>query len=232
MPAAPVFQIENTHIYENMYQSYAQGYEPIIDIGFAVLPTASALFLSGYCIRSAAQYAVFLRAPAELVCTAPDNFERVLPQLAYAEGICGYSLQKTAYLAENQQEICVTMLSAAYLSDCLVLQNQARTVYMNPAAFSAFCGADAESPVSFHGTLNGQPYTAQIVCTEKLPQHEPFTAAAITVAAPHDADTLRIRFAGPSAFLALLAAGAFLKIYKLYIQNSHAQEQVSSVTSG
>lgn len=218
----------------------------------AVLLTAFALFMLGFCIRSAAAYAEFLRTPTEYICSSYTELDRVLPQLAYTEGIRAYSRQKTANLAEHQQEISVTMLSAAYLSDCYGLPESARTVYMNPAAFSVFCGEDAQSPVSFRGTLDGKPYAAQIICTQNLPQHEPFAALAVSAAELHDAETLRlcltepdacapesigltvlntevqraaayeqqlvllrIRFAALAAFLSLLAAGAFLKIYKL-----------------
>lgn len=218
----------------------------------AVLLTVSALLLAGYCIRSAAAYAQFLRTPTEYICTASAGLDHALPQLANAEGIRAYSRQKTAYLAENGQGMDVTLLSAAYFSDCYALPDSARTVFMNPAAFSVFCGADAKSPVTFRGTLNGQPYSAQIICTQNLPQGQPFAAVAVSAAELHDADTLRlclteqdvfapegvgltvtnpevqsaaayeqtlvllrIRFAALSAFLALLAAAAFLKIYQL-----------------
>lgn len=215
----------------------------------AVLLVLSAVLLIGYCIRSAARYAAFLQKRPEYLCAVPDD--SILRQLAGAEGVAAYSRQKTAYLSDGQQGCTVTQLSAAYLADCYGLPGDAHTVWMNAAAFAAFCGEDAQSPCAFRGTLDGQPFTAQIAVTEKLPQGEAMAVSAVGEAALRDADTLRIcaddrdafspgqlgltvlnteallaaeyeqtlillriRFGALSAFLALLGAAAFLRIYR------------------
>ena len=67
-----------------------------------------ALFLIGYCIRSAADYAVILRTPPEYICTAPEGFDTILPRLTQTEGIIGYSRQKAAVLSQNDQTLIVT----------------------------------------------------------------------------------------------------------------------------
>lgn len=187
-----------------------------------VLLTASALFLIGYCIRMAAEYAAFLRTPIEYICTASAELDKVLPQLANTDGIRSYTRQKTAYLTEHEHGINITLLSEAYLSDCYGLDHQARTIFMNPAAFSAFCGTDAQSPVSFRGTLDRQSYSAQIVCKENLPSDEPFAAVAVTAAELHDADTLRICMTEQEAFV---PESVGLTLINPEVQNTAAYEQ-------
>ena len=215
----------------------------------AVLLMILAVLLVGYCIRSAARYAAFLQTRPEYLCAVPDD--SITRQLAGKAGVAAYSRQKTAYLSDGQQGCTVTLLSAAYLADCYGLPGDAHTLWMNAAAFTAFCGENAQSPCAFRGTLDGQPFTAQLICTENLPQGEMFAVSAVGAAALRDADTLRIcangrnafspaqlgltvrnteallaaeyeqtlillriRFGALSAFLAMLGAAAFLRIYR------------------
>ncbi len=157
-----------------------------------------AAVLIGYCIRAAASYAVFLQTPTEYLCTAQD-MDRTLRMFSDTEGVRAYSRQRTAYLAQEWQGCNVTLLSAAYLSDCWGLSGDARTVYMNPAAFAAMSG-NANSPASFRGTLDGEPFSVQIICTDQLPQEEPFAVIGVDLSALHDADMLRICAANRDAF--------------------------------
>lgn len=162
-----------------------------------------------------------------------------------------------AYYSGDNRDYCALPGNTAELSDCYELYDSGRTIFMNPTAFSDFCGDDTQSPVLFHGTLDGKPYAAQIVCTPNLPKTEAFAAVAVSEAELRDADTLRlcltdramfspesigltvqnpevqtaaayeeqlvllrIRFAAFAVFLAMVAAGAFLHIYKLQHKNA------------
>lgn len=165
-----------------------------------VLLIATGLLLIGYCIRTAAAYAIILRAPAEYVCTAPAGIEQVIPQLANADGVCAYSRQKKAYLAQENQTSSVVMLSAGYLADCYELEGDVHTVWMNAEAFTAWGDAASQSAAVFHGTLDGKPFSAQLICTENLPQGEPYAVLAASASELHDADTLRICAADRDTF--------------------------------
>lgn len=158
---------------------------------------------------------------------------------------------------DSNRDYCALPGNTAELSDCYELYDSGRTIFMNPTAFSDFCGDDTQSPVLFHGTLDGKPYAAQIVCTPNLPKTEAFAAVAVGEAELRDADTLRlcptdraafspesigltvqnpevqtaaayeeqlvllrIRFAAFAVFFAMVAAGAFLHIYKLQHKNA------------
>ena len=115
---------------------------------------------------------------------------------------------------------------------------------------------ETPSPFGFHGTLDGQPFAAQIVRTDKLPQREAYAVSADGEAALRDADTLRIcaadrdtfspnrsgltvlntgmliaaeyeqtllllriRFGALAAFLSLLGAAAFLRVYRAAVRS-------------
>ena len=216
-----------------------------------VLLVILAVLLIGYCVRAATEYAVFLQSPTEYLCAAPVDTDKILPQLAVTDGVRACSRQRTAYLSQEWQGCNVTLLSAAYLSDCYGLSGDSHTVWMNEEAFTAFCGTRVQSPVDIRGTLDGQPITVQIICTDALPQGEPLAILCVSAAMLHDADTLRIctadresfspeslgltvlnpeqkqaaeyaqtllllriRFGALSAALAMLAAAAFLRVYR------------------
>ena len=165
----------------------------------AVLLLALAIFLAGYCIRAAVSYAVILEAPTEYVCTAPD-IGKILPQLTNTDGLRAYSRQKKAYLAGENQTGSIVMLSAAYLADCYGLDGDAHTVWMNAEAFAAWGDAASQSTAVFHGTLNGEPFSAQLICTENLPQSEPYAVLASSASELHDADALRVCAANRDTF--------------------------------
>lgn len=164
----------------------------------AVLLIALALFLTGYCIRSAASYALFMQKPVEYICTASAGIDKILPQLANTDGIRAYSKQKTRNLEGSQQRIQVTLLNPSYLANCYAL-NETRTVYMNCPAFSELFG-DAQSPVLFQGKLDGQTYSASAICTDKLTQNEPLAVIAAGESELHDTDSLRICVANQDVF--------------------------------
>lgn len=166
----------------------------------AVLLTAAALLLAGSCIRSAAAYAAILRKPAEYVCTAHSSIETALPQLTNAEQIRASSRQKTAYLTRKDQALPVTLLSAAYLSDCYALEHDAHTVWMNAAAFAVFGDPAAQNTVDFSGELDGKPFRARLICTDSLPQDEPLAVLAAGAAELRGAETVRICAAQSDAF--------------------------------
>lgn len=166
----------------------------------AVILIALAIVLTGYCIRSAVSYASFLQAPAEYVCTAPVGIEQSIPQLSNADGVFAYSRQKKAYLTGENQTVSVVMLSAAYLADCYALEGDTHMVWMNAEAFAAWGDAASQSTVFFNGTLDGKSFSAQLCCTENLPQGEPYAVLAASASDLHDADTLRICAANRDTF--------------------------------
>lgn len=165
----------------------------------AVLLIATGLLLIGYCIRTAAAYAIILRAPAEYVCTAPAGIEQVIPQLANADGVCAYSRQKKASLIQENSVMTVTLLSAAYLSDCYGITEQGRVIFANDAAFSAFCGDTEQGAVQIRGTLDGKPFSAEIIRTDALPDGQPLAVTAVSMAELHDASELRICMTEPDS---------------------------------
>ena len=151
-----------------------------------------ALFLIGYCIRAAADYAVILRTPTEYICTAPEGFDTILPRLTQIEGIIGYSRQTTAVLMQDDQTLTVIYLSAAYLSDCYGIAQPDRSIPANDAAYASFGGEDAAEPLQIRGTLNGEPFSAEMIRTDSLPQNAPYAVYAVSAAELHDASELRI----------------------------------------
>ena len=158
----------------------------------AVMLLASAVFLIGFCMHAAAQYAVMLRTPAEYICEMPQAYETLLPQLAQTDSVRGYSRQKTASLIQDSRTMTVTLLSAAYLSDCCGITEQGRIIWANAAAFSAFCGNAAQDAAQLRGTLDGRPFSASVIRTDALPDSQPLAVMAVSTAELHDASALRI----------------------------------------
>lgn len=172
----------------------------------AVILSALTVFLSGYCIRAAAVYAAYLRRPAEYLCTAADGFDRVLPLLAQNETVIGYSPQKSAVFTGKDRTLTVTELSAAYLSDCFGLAPDSHIIFANDAAWASIAGDRAGQSVQCRGTLDGMPFSAEIIRTERLPKEQPLAVTAVSAAELHDAAELRICMTNPDA-AALAALG-------------------------
>jgi hypothetical protein len=70
---------------------------------------------------------------------------------------------------------------------------------MNEAAFAAMHPASGQT-ADFRGELDGEAFSARLVCTEHLPQAEPFAVLAVSAAELHDTETLRICAADQNAF--------------------------------
>ncbi len=165
----------------------------------AVLLLASAAILIGFCIHAAAGYAVILRAPAEYICTLPEDSDTLLLRLAQTDSVKGYSRQKQAALMQDTRTVTVTLLSAAYLSDCYGIPEQGRLIWANDAVFSAFCGDTEQESVQVRGTLDGKPFSAGIVRTDALPDSQPLAVTAVSIAELHDASELRICMTEPDS---------------------------------
>lgn len=165
----------------------------------AVLLAAAALFFAGSGIRAAAVYAAWLQRPTEYICTAEHSLQQAVLQLEREEQLCTYSRQKTAELRQGDKSLSVTLLSGAYLADCCGLPETPRTIFANAEAI-ALLGL-TETTVPFQGTLNGSPFSAEIVCTDALPFGEPHAMLAVSAAELHDADTLRICLNAPDPSL-------------------------------
>ena len=155
----------------------------------AFLLLALAAFLVGYCIHAAVTYAMLLQTPTEYICTTDGGFDSILPRLMQIETVKGYSMQKTAYLVQKDKTLNVTMLSAAYFSDVYGITENAHTIWANDAALAAICeNTDAQ----FQGTLDGKPFSAEIICTNALPKSQPLAVMSADVAELRDATELRI----------------------------------------
>ena len=165
----------------------------------AVMLLALAIMMIGYCIHAAAGYAAILRAPAEYICTLPQGSDLLLPQLAQNDAVKGYSRQRKAALMQDNSIMTVTLLSASYLSDCYGITEQGRVIWANAAAFSAFCGDAAQSTAQARGTLDGKPFSAEIIRTDALPDGQPLAVMTASAAELHDADELRVCMTEPDA---------------------------------
>lgn len=164
-----------------------------------IMLLALAVFMLGYSIREAIAYAVILRTPTAYICTAPNGFATILPQLAQMECVRGYSLQKTATFIHEDHTLPVTLLSAAYLSDCYGIEDNPRAIYANRTAFSAFFGDTAQQSEQIRGTLDGKPFYTEIIQTDAMPDTQTFSAMAVGAAELHDASELRICLTEPDA---------------------------------
>lgn len=158
----------------------------------AVMLLMLAVFLIGYCIRAAAQYAVILQTPSEFICVSPDRSEIILPRLSQTEGIKAYSPQKSALLTQNDRTVNVTLLSAAYLYDSYGIEGGAHDIFANDAAFAEICGDITEKSQQFRGMLNGKPFSGEIIRDDSLPQGSPFAVLSASAADLRDASELRI----------------------------------------
>ena len=167
----------------------------------AVMLFVLAVFLIGYCIRAAVGYALILRAPTEYICTLPENSDTLLLRLAQTDSVKGYSRQKKAALMQGNRTLTVTLLSAAYLSDCYAVSEQSRVIWVNDAAYSAFSGDTEQSAVQARGTLDGNPFSAEIIRTDALPNGQPLAVTAASAAELHDASELRICMTEPDSAL-------------------------------
>ncbi len=222
----------------------------------AIMLLALAAFLIGYCIHAAISYAVLLQTPTEYICAADGDTEKHISQLMQLTAVRGYSQQKTVYLSQNEKSLNVTQLSAAYLADIYGITDSSRMIWANASAFASFCGDTETQSLRFQGELDGKPFSAEIVCTDALPNAQPTAVMSVNVSALHNAaelricmadqDTallgqlgltihnseilctakyeqelvlLRIRFGMLSVFLCCIAAGAFLRYYRLIREN-------------
>ncbi len=158
----------------------------------AVMLFALAVFLIGYCIHAAADYAVILQTPSEYICAMPDKYETLLPRLPQTEGIRAYSPQKTAELAQNDRTLNITLLSAAYLYDSYGIETDAHVIFANDAAFAAICGDNTDQSVQYRGMLNGKPFAAEIIRTDTIPDGQPYAVTAAAAADLRDGYELRI----------------------------------------
>ena len=165
----------------------------------AVMLFALAVILIGYCIHAAVGYAAILRTPTEYICTLPKEDTTILLRLEQTESILCYSRQKQAALMQDNQTLTVTLLSAAYLSDCYGITEQGRVIFANDAAFSAFCGDTKQGAVQIRGTLNGNPFSAAIIRTDALPDGQPLAVTAVSMAELHDASELRVCMTEPDS---------------------------------
>ncbi len=162
----------------------------------AVMLFALAVILIGYCIHAAAGYASVLRTPTEYICTLPKEDTTILLRLAQTDSIKGYSLQKKASLIQENSVMTVTLLSAAYLSDCYGITEQGRVIFANDAAF---CGDTEQGAVQIRGTLDGKPFSAAIIRTDALPDGQPLAVTAVSMAELHDASELRVCMTEPDS---------------------------------
>ena len=158
----------------------------------AVMLLTLAVFLIGYCIRAAAQYAVILQTPSEFICASPERSEILLPRLLQTDGIKAYGSQKSAELTQNDRTVNITLLSAAYLYDSYGIEGGAHTVFANDAAFAAICGDVTEQSQQFRGMLNGEAFSGEIIRDDSLPQGSPFAVLPAAAADLRDASELRI----------------------------------------
>ncbi|MBR3045315.1 MAG: hypothetical protein IKH27_02115 [Oscillospiraceae bacterium] len=165
----------------------------------AVLLFTLAAILIGYCIHAAAGYASILRTPTEYICTLPEDSDTLLLRLAQTDSVKGYSRQKKASLMQENNVMTVTLLSAAYLSDCYGITEQGRVIFANDAAFSAFCGDTEQGAVQMRGTLDGNPFSAAIIRTDALPDSQPLAVTAVSMAELHESSELRICMTEPDS---------------------------------
>lgn len=164
-----------------------------------VMLFALAAFLIGYCIHAAAGYAAILQTPTEYICTLPKDFHILELRLAQTDSVKCYSRQKKAALMQDNHALTVTLLSAAYLSDCYGITEQGRVIWANDAAFSAFCGDAVQDSAQIRGTLDGNPFFAEIIRTDALPDAQPLAVTAAGMSELHEASELRVCMTEPDS---------------------------------
>lgn len=122
--AAPVIQIENAHIYENMNQSYAQGYEPLTD-------GDSAVIVLPLCCESD-EKPESLRVSVGL--TPSDsafvvrNYEQTVPLALHT---ASDGTEQEIYLAVFWIQLSENRVNGCYPVQLLVAEGSAYTVYVN-----------------------------------------------------------------------------------------------------
>ncbi len=120
---APVLLLDNATIYENMLQSYAQGYEPVIDGGEAIL----VLPLS--CAQETRPEA--LRISVKLEPNSPflvKNYEQTVP---YAPHFDVNGAEHLVYLAEFRLTLHPERVNGSYPVQLQVADFDTYTVYVN-----------------------------------------------------------------------------------------------------
>lgn len=136
-PAVPAIQIQNTHIYEHMQQSYAQGYEPLIDGGFVVI------VLPLYCESE--------EKPESLrVSVVPEpsnspfvirNYEQTVPLAIH---MASDGTEQEIYLAEFWLELSAERVNGCYPVQFSIADAGVWTVYVN---ITDGIDSNAEEPV-------------------------------------------------------------------------------------
>lgn len=122
--AAPVLQIDNSHIYEFMEQSYAQGYEPLTDGGYAVivLPLCCADDEKPESLR------VSVGLDAGSAAFIVKNYEQTVPLAMHT---ANDGTEQEIYLAEFWLELSPERVNGCYPVQIQVEDFSAYTVYVN-----------------------------------------------------------------------------------------------------
>lgn len=124
MSAAPIIQIENAHIYENMEQSYAMGYEPLTDGDYAVIVLP--LCCEGDAAPESLRISVVLDPNSSAFVVR--NYEQTVPLAVHT---ASDGTEQEIYLAEFWLPLSDDRINGCYPVQFSVAGGSAFTVYVN-----------------------------------------------------------------------------------------------------
>ena len=124
MPSAPVIRIDNSHVYDHMKQSYAKGYEPITDGGYAVI------VLPLCCENESKPESLRVSAMLDAGSSAfiVKNYEQTVPLTTQT---ADDGSEQEIYLAEFWLELSDERINGCYPVQMQVADFNTYTVYVN-----------------------------------------------------------------------------------------------------
>ncbi len=183
--------------------------------------------LLGQAVSATVSYGALLREPVEVVLSAGQSgaaLDGALQRLLEQPEVVGASRQRSLSLTAGDRSLQVTELDSAYLAACYGIEaGEARRFWLGEAAFAAFCGPTAESPVSVDYTGETGPARAAFYRVDALPAGTAVTRG--TTRSLSGTSQARVRFArsDPSG-----ADEQRLQSLGLTVENTEAQVRLQA----